>query len=1109
MSSEPFSAFWKPLFTCCFLFLLTAFAQGQTPSSDSSGFSRTFRHKSLNQIEKSLYDPFGRPGFSDIGKQPAPWDTPDAQLRTSGAISRGVTVGNGRDMSVDSYLNLHIQGMLSDRVTLSAHISDRNLPLQTASTMQLKEFDRVFIRLDYLSPKNNTLRLLAGDVDLKDEGGYFMRFSRQGLGANIRYATDSMNFGKKGMSVSLTEAVAKGTFHRQHLVAREGVQGGYRLTGIHGEYQIIVLSSSEKVYIDGVLLRRGEDADYTIDYQLAEITFTARQPITRDKRIVVEFEYSDQQYVRSLTHLRSVAGREAWRFSFDFYNEQDLKHQSGQLELDAASTAFLQALDQGGTAYYPSADSVGYLPNELLYRLTDTIVGGVRYDSVFVYSTDDTLACYRLRFSYMGEGKGHYVSVQGSLNGQVYAWVAPVQGQLQGSYEPVLLLSTPQRRQMYSFRSEYNGKNSIFFAEAALSNHDANTFSKSDLPALGCAFRSRFQTCWRWGSGDRKWSLSPMLHYEGKAARFGAVDDYRNVEFVRDFNLSDSIYDKKGEHYAEASLRMESPRSNYLQWQTTAFAIPASDWSAIRHQLLLKERLDGFSAEADARLLETHAADYRTVFLKHREVISQRASFLQLGLSEEMEWNRYLALPSDSMMAESRAYNEWSFFVKPSDTSAGDLQYMLRYAQRNDYSVWQQQLQPFSSASQIQADFAFLKFREHPLRFSLSYRSLQSKDSLFTPQDAVQSLLGSFDWQSRWARGAVQSGCYYTLGSAMENKIGYTYLKVADGQGMYQWIDYNGNGVEELEEFETALYRDQANYVRVYLTNQDQEKVYATTWTQRLLLRPEAVWRNSGGIRCFLARFSNSTTLQSQLKKSTALVEQSDAPMAVLLNPVCGDLSDSSLRSGSLQFRNLFSFHPSHPVYGAEALYQQQQNKYFTVNGFEYTSSESWQFSARYRIWRNLQARASFTRGGQSASSSYLTARNYSLVGERSRLGLQYAASSRWSMSLAYSYRWQRNESGVESLFANSVEGEAACRMTGQGSLAVKCRFEHLQFHGDSHTTVAYTMMEALSDGPNGVLNCSYQVRLGEYLQLDCQYEGRLSTEGLRHTGTVTVKAVF
>ena len=40
-------------------------------------------------------------------------------------------------------------------------------------------------------------------------------------------------------------------------------------------------------------------------------------------------------------------------------------------------------------------------------------------------------------------------------------------------------------------------------------------------------------------------------------------------------------------------------------------------------------------------------------------------------------------------------------------------------------------------------------------------------------------------------------------------------------------------------------------------------------------------------------------------------------------------------------------------------------------------------------------------------------------------------------------------------------------------------------------------------------MDAAYQMRVGEYLQLDFSYEGRLSTEGLKHTGTVTVKALF
>jgi hypothetical protein len=114
------------------------------------------------------------------------------------------------------------------------------------------------------------------------------------------------------------------------------VQGPYRLTGRNNERAIIIVPGSERVYIDGIEMVRGETNDYTIEYGNGEVFFTAQRLITSASRIVVDFEYSDRQYPRNFfaagtkqkwfddllsLHYRIHARRRRPRFS-DRYNSR-------------------------------------------------------------------------------------------------------------------------------------------------------------------------------------------------------------------------------------------------------------------------------------------------------------------------------------------------------------------------------------------------------------------------------------------------------------------------------------------------------------------------------------------------------------------------------------------------------------------------------------------------------------------------------------------------------------------------------------------------------------------------------------------------------------------
>lgn len=99
-------------------------------------------------------------------------------------------------------------------------------------------------------------------------------------------------------------------------------------------------------------------------------------------------------------------------------------------------------------ALAPSIDTVDFSSIQVLYQEQDTIVNGITYAKIFVYSTNPERAIFRPSFSNVGQGNGNYVNINSSANGKVYQWVAPINGVKQGSFEPLIFLPTPKQRQM-------------------------------------------------------------------------------------------------------------------------------------------------------------------------------------------------------------------------------------------------------------------------------------------------------------------------------------------------------------------------------------------------------------------------------------------------------------------------------------------------------------------------------------------------------------------------------------------------------------------------------------------------------------------------------------
>jgi hypothetical protein len=276
-------------------------------------------------------------------------------IHKSGSLARGIGFGNNQSLGLNSALNLQLKGQIASNLMLTASLSDANIPFQASGTTnQLREFDQVFIQVH-----NEQLKVTAGDFWLDKPDGQFMTYRKRAQGITGQYNWQLPNGAKLYTQSSV--GLSKGKFQRQIIQGLEAVQGPYRLVGATNEPYILILAGTERIYIDGQLMQRGQEFDYIIDYASAELTFTSRHLITKDSRIVAEFQYADQNYARSLLQHTTRYQTQKLKTWVAVYQEQDLKNQALQQILSTEQLLQLSQIgDELNAANVQGYDSTGF-----------------------------------------------------------------------------------------------------------------------------------------------------------------------------------------------------------------------------------------------------------------------------------------------------------------------------------------------------------------------------------------------------------------------------------------------------------------------------------------------------------------------------------------------------------------------------------------------------------------------------------------------------------------------------------------------------------------------------------------------------------------------------
>jgi len=721
-------------------------------------------------------------------------------LQKSGALVRGFTIGTNRDFTLNSGLRLQLTGKLSDDIDLVAALSDENTPIQPeGNTETLDELDKVFIELKHKNAVGT-----FGDYEFNLRESEFAQITRKLQGLQGEFKFDETK-GKVAIAGS------RGKYNSNLLQGQDGNQGPYRLSGANNERAIFVIAGSEKVFVDGAPMKRGENNDYVIDYSNAEVTFTAKRLITSASRITVEFEYTDQKFKRNFlgADFTTKLFSDKLKIGVSYFQEGD--DENSPIDFSYTDEQLKILREAGNDRNKAVISGVSIAPLDSLgrtqgnYLIIDTLINQQNF-SYYKYLPNDQQSVYNVSFTYVGDGNGDYLKE--SLGRYKFVGIKV------GSYLPITYLPMPEQKRLGNLALSYSlAKGISINAELSASSWDKNKISDSnDSQNFGYARKFNFNfepqevSIAEISLGKIGFSYKDRL-IESKYSSLDRIDD---VEFGRNYNISVSGGDQI---LREVQLTLE-PTQNLNLTSKYGFLKQGESFRSDRFLNQLKYSIPkSFSANYTFDYVATKNHLLESKWIRQNSNANLSIGDFTTGLDylqeDKLEENTATGLLSST----SLRYLEMSPFIQYAALSSFDVKANIGY--REESFPLSGKLVKQSGALTQQYQINYRGIKEFTTSLNLTFRNKSYTDEFkllgFGNNETILLLSQS---RVNLLNNFLSGELYYQAATEQSAKLEKVFVKVPVGTGNYIYLgDQNNNGIPEEGEFQLSLY--EADFVLV------------------------------------------------------------------------------------------------------------------------------------------------------------------------------------------------------------------------------------------------------------------------------------------------------
>lgn len=1034
-------------------------------------------------------------------------------LQRRGSVTRGITTGSNRDVGVDSGLRLELSGEVAEGVGIRAMLSDENTPiLPEGTTRRVEEFDQVFIEIQ--SPVG-TAQL--GDIDYRLRGTSFANFSRklQGAAVRSRLSTDSPVL--SSASVNAAGATSRGQFRSQVITLTDGVQGPYRLHGSAGEQFVLVIPGTERVFWDGLLLERGEAYDYTLDYATGELHFTTNRIVTSERRVLVEFEYSTNQFTRTL--LATQLEGEFWRGAHGpririggaFIREADGSRFLEEFGLTAEDSLLL-AEAGNAPAFRSGAERVEFDPEApfVQYVQRDTILADGSTEQYFKMvgtRPSDDVAVYRVAFTHVGAGNGSYDRVGHSVNGIAYEYRGPDSG----AYAPIRHLPAPSEK----YVMDVYGSVAILpgleaFGEWAHSIHDQNRLSSIDQhDNEGSAFEVglRLQPA-DVGAGVQ---LSGLLQRRRIDERFSPFDRIRPVEFGRHWNLDRGPTEAEiilggFETTDEARLQVTHERIGEATGEIGRLTI--GDW---------------FSGARQAVSLQGSAPGWPRLEYYGEHIRSKNMTILERGRWHRHGGSIHVPLLSGRFTPGLRAEYEDR---RQTDIAADRLTHTsFRFAQITPELMWTDNRLRASTELSIRRDDEWIdgtiahaydswttsvgaEYTGDVLNseLRLGYRERRISE-LFRAQEGRvdhSSLLIRSGLRWRPHPRAVDITTSYEATSERTPLLQEIFVRTGPELGEYVWEDLNGDGIIQVDEMLPQRTPNEGIYARTYIPSDSLISTVTVRARAEARLDGAAVWREYDGWRGVLGNMVSRSIFEvSETTRDSDLTRIYLLYLTRYRNPL-------NTINGRLRLGQNVTLWPHSRRFTLDLGYNQSRSLSTRTVGGESRFIATWTKESRWSITDRITLRTHLIRERNRQSSEQFATRRFDITGYRVEPEPSLRITDRIRISLPAAFAWKDDAEAERRATVLRLPLEFQFQIPSR--LVWTSRFEtaHVSVVGESRGLAEFELTDGRGPGTSFLWTSSARYNVNEYLRATLQYDGRAPENApVIHSLRMQLSAVF